>query len=116
MGAELARATQRYVTLYGVQVTNEMLYQRYREEMTPILHGHRGSFGYDFTISKVLKSEVAHAINRVFTMVFVDRESYDLFFADPSYLKVRDTWFNQAVASVTKIGSYAEPTNPQHTP
>ena len=69
------------------------MYQRYRQEMRPILQRYGGSFGYDFVVSHVLASETERPINRVFTLCFADRERASAFFADPSYRAVRQAWF-----------------------
>jgi len=44
-----------YEILVGLNVTDDELYQKYRDEMTPILKTYGGGFRYDFTIEKVLK-------------------------------------------------------------
>jgi len=45
----------------------------------------------------------------VFTITFPDRATAERFFADPSYLEVRRTWFEPAVAAYTRIASFDEP-------
>lgn len=99
----------RFVSVWALQVDDEASYQRYRAGMTPILHRHGGGFGYDFAVARVLASETARPINRVFTMVFPDRAASDRLFADPVYLEVRRTWFEPAVSAVTAIGAFDEP-------
>ena len=51
--------------LVGLYITDDDLYQKYREGMFPILKQYGGGFGYDFKISEVLKSEVETPINRL---------------------------------------------------
>ncbi len=56
--------------MVGLTVTDDALYQQYREAMAPLLAAHGGGFRYDFTIAKVLKSASEHPINRVFAIGF----------------------------------------------
>ena len=65
----------------------------YRNEMTPILEGFSGEFGYDFKIAEVLKSQTKTPINRVFTISFPAQDSRDSFFSHDEYLKVRQRHF-----------------------
>lgn len=90
--------------LVALQVDDKDSYRRYREGMTPLLEACGGSFGYDFEIAEVLKSESDHPINRVFTIRFPDRATMDEFFSDEAYLKVRAEFFDPAVSGVTGIG------------
>ena len=92
--------------LVGLQVTNEADYAKYREGMTPILESIGGGFGYDFKVSKVLKSESPNPINRVFTISFPDKNAMDLFFADEKYLKIKEQFFTKSVGSTTIISTY----------
>lgn len=102
-------AEQRYTQIVGLQVTDDASYARYREAMAPILRQHGGSFGYDFVVSKVLKSESSQPINRVFSILFPDAASSARFFADPAYREVREAYFTSSVASVTWIAAFDEP-------
>jgi uncharacterized protein (DUF1330 family) len=104
----MAAEPTRHVRIFGLDVQDEAVYRRYREGMTPILHGHGGAFGYDFVVSQVLKSETEAPINRVFTMVFPTTSVADRFFADPAYRAVRAELFDAAVGAVTPIASYDE--------
>lgn len=92
--------------LVALDVIDEAGYQAYRESMTPILQAHGGSFGYDFRIGEVLKSEAPHRINRVFTIRFPDRPTADRFFASDEYCEVRKTHFDPAVGGITVIAAY----------
>src|SRR5690242_11847179 len=76
-GTPMAADRTRHVRLFGLDVKDEFGYRRYREGMTPILKSYGGSFGYDFVVSQVLKSETAAPINRVFTVVFSDAGAAD---------------------------------------
>ncbi len=96
--------------IMGLNVTNDEDYQRYREGMIPILESFGGSFGYDFTIAKVLKSKTDQTINRVFTIDFPSQEVMDRFFSDPNYLKVKDKYFSTSVSSVTLISMHEKST------
>lgn len=95
-----------HVRLYGLQVTDPALYQRYRDGMTPILHRFGGAFGYDLRVAEVLKAETDSPMNRVFTIRFPDRDTADRFFADPGYQSVRNTLFGPAVSHVTVIATF----------
>ena len=102
-------APTRFVYVFGLQVSDDASYQRYRAGMTPILHRYGGGFGYDFVVARVLASETAQPINRVFTIAYPDRATADRFFADPAYLDVRRAWFEPAVTAITMIASFEEP-------
>lgn len=95
----MAADAGRQVTLYGLEVTDDAGYARYREAMAPILARHGGSFGCDFVVARVLLGP-SPRINRVFTMVFPDDGSRERFFADAEYRAVRTRWFEPAVAAV----------------
>jgi len=43
--------------LVGLNVVDEAGYAAYREAMTPMLEACGGSFGYDFRIAEVLRSQ-----------------------------------------------------------
>lgn len=105
----MAAETSRHVRLYGLQVSDDVLYARYREAMAPILQRYGGSFGYDFVVSKVLKSESQQPINRVFTIQFPDHEQAERFFANAEYLQARETFFGPSVSAVTSIASFEQP-------
>ncbi len=92
--------------LMGLFVTDDDLYQKYREGMYPILQAYGGDFGYDFKVSEVLKSEVEEPINRVFTIYFNNEESMSKFFADEDYLKVRRKYYSVSVSANTLISKY----------
>lgn len=88
---------ERLVTLFGLEVTDDAGYARYREAMTPILTRYGGAFGCDFVVARVLRGP-NDRINRVFTITFPDASTRDRFFADEEYLKVRSRWFTPSVA------------------
>ena len=96
--------------IMGLEVINDEVYQQYREHMMPILHTFGGSFGYDFTVNKVLKSKTEEVINRVFTIDFPSKEIMDKFFTDPTYLAVKDKYFQHSVKSVTTISMHEKNT------
>lgn len=87
------------VTLFGLEVTDDAGYARYREAMAPVLARHGGRFGCDFVVARVLLGPHPR-INRVFTMVFTDDGSRERFFADAEYRAVRTRWFEPAVGAV----------------
>lgn len=99
-----------YERIMGLEVTNPDIYQKYREEMMPILHAFGGSFGFDFQVSNVLKSKTDDTINRVFTLDFPSKEVMDKFFNDPNYLAVKQQYFNHSVKSVTTISMHEKST------
>lgn len=92
--------------LVGLHVTDEDGYGAYREHMLPLLTAHGGTFGYDFRVAEVLRSEVDHPINRVFTIRFPDSAALEAFFAHPDYLAVRARWYEPAVAAGTELARY----------
>lgn len=95
-----------YEILVGLHVTDDTMYQDYRESMTPLLIECGGGFGYDFKIAEVLKSETEENINRVFTIHFPDEEVMEQFFSAESYLAVKAKYFESSVASTTIIARY----------
>jgi uncharacterized protein (DUF1330 family) len=90
----------------GLEVIDDVVYQQYREQMLPILRAFGGSFGFDFKVSYVLKSKTKAPINRVFTIDFPNREVMDQFFSDPTYLEVKNKYFDRSVKSVTTISMH----------
>lgn len=92
--------------LVALQVDDKDSYRKYREGMTPRLEACGGSFGYDFEIAEVLKSEADHPINRVFTIRFPDHETMDSFFSDEAYLKIRAEFFDPAVSGASTLALY----------
>ena len=95
-----------FESLIALDVKNEAGYRTYREQMIPILKTYGGDFRYDFVVSKTLKTQAAHAINRVFVIVFPDQDHSDRFFADPAYKAVRQRFFAPSVGGVTHIAEY----------
>lgn len=93
-----------YEPLVGVNVIDEVGYARYRAAMLPLLHAVGGSFRFDCTVERVLKSDAAHPINRVFVLSFPDRATSDSFFSDERYLEVRNRHFESSVQGVTVFG------------
>jgi uncharacterized protein (DUF1330 family) len=95
-----------YELLVGLYVTDNKNYLKYRKAMTPILKKHKGDFGYDFEVSKVLKSKISQPLNRVFTIYFESQESMNEFFKNPKYLEVKNKHFNSAVKHTEIIAEY----------
>ena len=54
----------------------------------------------------MLKGEAKHPINRVFVVVYPDRDTQVRLFKDPAYLRVRETYFTPSVAGVTRLAEY----------
>ena len=92
--------------LVGLNVTNDEVYQQYREAMIPILKTFDGGFNYDFKIAEVLKKQTEDDINRVFTIYFPSKQDADDFFSDKEYLKVKENYFEKSVKSITIIAGY----------
>lgn len=92
--------------MVALTVTDGAKYQAYREAMAPILADYGGGFRYDFDIARVLKSASDHAINRVFTIYFGDRDKKDGFFADPRYREVKAKFFEASVSGTTIVGAW----------
>src|SRR3954465_12365536 len=92
-----------HVRVFGAQVDDEATYRRYREAMTPLLHERGGAFRYDFVVSRVLISETASPINRVFMIRFPDPATAEALFADPRYLAVRRALFDPSVSAITQL-------------
>ena len=90
----------------ALHVTDEAMYQNYRNTMLPILESYGGGFRYDFKIAEVLKSETDNKINRVFIIYFPDKDTSTKFFNDPDYLKVKEQYFLSSVAALTNISEY----------
>lgn len=92
--------------LVGVHVVDDALYAAYREGIAPLLAEYGGAFRHDFLVSRTLTSDVAHVINRVFTLRFADVGRKDAFFSDPRYLAVRASYFPKAVKGVSFLAAY----------
>lgn len=92
--------------LMGMYITNEDMYNNYRERMTPILKSYGGGFSYDFKVSEVLKSDVKEKINRVFIIYFQNEESMNHFFSDIDYLTIKEKYFTSSVSDITEIAKY----------
>lgn len=90
----------------GLEIADEVLYQHYRDGMTPILARYGGEFRYDFSIAKTLKSVTTAPINRVFVITFKDKATHDAFFEDPDYKQVREKFFKPAVRNSTVLAAY----------
>lgn len=84
----------------GLDVADDAAYAAYRAEITPLLESHGGGLRLDFVVARTLKSDVPHAINRVFAIGFPDAAARDRFFADPAYRRAKDAHFTRAVRHV----------------
>jgi uncharacterized protein (DUF1330 family) len=96
--------------IMGLEVINDEEYQKYRENMTPILHSFGGDFGFDFKVNEVLKSKTNNVINRVFTLDFPSKKIMEEFFTNPAYLAVKEKYFINSVKSVTTISMHEKNT------
>lgn len=95
-----------YEMLMAMNITDDVQYTAYRAAMTPVLHAHGGSFGYDFKVSEVLISETPEPVNRVFTIRFPDMAAKDAFFSNGDYQQIKAEYFNASVSAVTMIADY----------
>ena len=95
-----------YEMIVGLQVSNEAQYADYRAAMKPLLDKVNGGFRYDFKVSEVLKNDEGRPINRVFAIYFESKSKKDQFFSDPTYLKVKETFFESSVEATTLISEY----------
>ncbi|MFT3926527.1 MAG: DUF1330 domain-containing protein [Myxococcales bacterium] len=91
-----------HVNLYALEIRDPARYQQYREAMEPLLISAGGRFGYDFEVSRVLRSEVDFAIHRVFTICFPSEHASRTFFERPDYLAVRAAYFEGSVGGRVK--------------
>ena len=89
--------------IVGLLVVDDQKYAQYRAEIGPLLEAAGGRFRYDFEVSRTLKGDAEHAINRLFIMQFPDRTSKEQFFTNPQYLEIRARLFEKAVAGATII-------------
>lgn len=95
--------------IVGLQVDNDELYDKYREEMLPILKTFGGGFRYDFRVNEVLKNEAGNSINRVFAIFFNDDKARDQFFSNEDYLKIKNKFYTPSVSATTIISEYDRP-------
>jgi len=96
----------KYENIVGLFVTDDEMYSGYRQQMTPLLESYGGGFRYDFRVAQTLINESGDPINRVFAIYFGDKKQMDCFFADPDYLRMKETFFIPSVQSVTIISEY----------
>ena|SRR5215475_4306490 len=89
--------------IVGLLVVDDQKYAQYRAEIAPLLQAVGGRFRYDLEVSRTLKGEASHAINRLFVIQFPDRTSKEHFFTNPQYLEIRARLFEKAVAGATII-------------
>jgi uncharacterized protein (DUF1330 family) len=92
-----------YERIIGIEVIDELMYQDYRQAMTPLLRSVGGDFGFDFRVSEVLKSKTTDNINRVFTIEFPSEEIMNQFFNLAEYLVIKNQYFDSSVKSKTII-------------
>jgi len=97
-----------YEMLVGLDIIDEINYQKYRQKILPIALKYQGSIGYDFKVSQVLKSHTKDKINRVFTICFENEDKMNAFFLNPDYLIIKEKYFKNSVASTTIISSYSK--------
>lgn len=92
-----------YERIMGLNVIDDIEYQKYRDAMIPILTTYGGAFGFDFKVAEVLKSKTEAPINRVFTIDFPDEATMNAFFNDPGYLEAKAQHLDHSVNARTII-------------
>ena len=92
--------------LVGLNVIDDEGYQRYRDEMTPILERYGGGFRYDFKVARVLKAVTDEPINRVFLIYFADEAARHAFFSNEDYVNIKRKHFDKSVGHTTIISTY----------
>lgn len=96
----------RHEILVGMCVSDEAAYQRYRDEMVPILEAMGGYFRYDMRMSELLKGEAEDPFNRVFILSFPDEQTKERFFGDSTYKRIKEQYFVGAVKSYRELASF----------
>ena len=96
--------------IMGLNVIDDLEYQKYREAMLPILKTFGGYFGYDFRISEVLLSKTKDEINRVFTIEFPNKQKMEEFFSCPDYIAVQNRHLKNSINSKTVISMHEKST------
>ena len=96
----------RFERLVGLYITDDDMYTKYRENMTPILKTYGGGFAYDFKIEKTLQNESNKPINRLFLIYFADEKAMNDFFSNEKYLKIKEKFFDLSVGSAHEISKY----------
>ena len=92
--------------LVGLNVTDPGTYAKYREEMTPLLEAHGGSFGLDVWVSEVLRSPGDKGFNRLFTIRFPSVEAMETLFSLPEYIEIRKRLFDPSVSTTARLARY----------
>ena len=96
----------RFERIVGLYITDDDMYTKYRENMTPILLTYGGGFAYDFKIAETLKNESEKPINRLFMIYFKDENAMNDFFSNEEYLKIKKEYFDLSVGSAHEISKY----------
>ena len=99
----------RYQLLVGLHVTNDEQYTQYRQHIMPLPESNGGNFEYDFTIDATLKNAAGHPINRLFVLSFPDQKAQHNFFNSPTYLQIRETYFQPSVNAASIISTWEQP-------
>ena len=100
----MAADARRQVTLFGLEVTDDAGYARYREAMAPILARHGGAFGCDFVVARVLCSGRARASIACSRSCFRTPEVATGSSRTRAYRAVRKQWFEPSVGMVATLG------------
>lgn len=92
--------------IMGLNVVDDESYKKYRDAMTPILNSYQSDFGYDFVISRTLKSKTKNKINRLFTIDFSSEKIMNDFFQDPKYLAIKEKYLDNSIDGKTIISMH----------
>jgi uncharacterized protein (DUF1330 family) len=92
--------------IMGLHIIDNEEYQKYREEMEPILNSIGGYFGFDFKVSEVLRSKTEDDINRVFTIEFPSKKEMEDFFSRPDYIEIQNRHLKNSIKSKTVISMH----------
>ena len=93
---------EHHLRLVCLQISDDEGYGRYRTEMAPILEKHGGHFVLDVTGSASIHPADFEP-GRILLIAFPSAEAAGGFFADPAYVRVRQTWFEPSVANTHAV-------------
>lgn len=96
-----------YQILVGANITDQHMYEEYRRQMFPLLSKSKGEFLYDFNATPLEMGKLGQNYNRVFVISFPDENTKTGFFADPDYLKIRQTLLLGAVSEIEQISHWS---------
>lgn len=96
-----------YEMLVGLEITNDEIYEEYRDHMKPILIKYKGGFRVDFKLDRILLNDSENQkLNRLFIIYFESKTYMEDFFANSDYLKVKKKFFDDSVGEIEIISEY----------